>query len=176
MISGTTDSHRTLSAEERSAIAEIEATTNILKLVTRLTKMRFAGIAKFTDSEWITCSVYDPGNLGIEAGIALALETTLCSEFCSNPEALFIPEISKSDRYSSRWVVKHYALESYAGVPIFLPDGTLYGALCVLDSQAVAFEDPDLREALALFARLIGCIFFTNMTSDEHAFCLANRT
>lgn len=158
-----------LSAEERSAIAEIEATTNILKLVTRLTKMRFAGIAKFTDSEWITCSVYDPCNLGIENGIALPLEKTLCSEFCNDPTALFISQISKSEKYSGRWVVKRYALESYAGVPIFLPDGVLYGALCVLDSEAVAFEDPDLREALALFARLIGCLFFTSMTCDEHS-------
>lgn len=164
MISGVNPPHQLLSADERSAIAEIEATTNVLKLVTHLTKMRFAGIAKFTDSEWITCSVFDPGDLGIEAGIALALETTLCSEFCSNPEALFISEISKSERYSARWVVKQYELESYAGVPIFLPDGSLYGALCVLDTKAVAFEDPHLREALGLFARLIGCIFFTNIT------------
>lgn len=51
MVSSVTAAHRLLSADERAAIAEIEATTNILKLVTRLTGMRFAGIAKFTDLE-----------------------------------------------------------------------------------------------------------------------------
>lgn len=152
-----------LNAEERAAIAEIEATTNVLKLVTRLTKMQFAGICKFTDSEWITCSVYDPSNLGFESDVALPLDSTLCSEIYKTSEALFIPEISKIELYSVRPVVKQYALESYAGVPIFLPDGRLYGSLCVLDTQSVFFEDLDLRESLGLFARLIGCIFFANL-------------
>lgn len=164
MLAELNSAHRLLTVEERCAIAEIEATTNVLKLVTRLTGMRFAAIAKFTETQWITCSVYDPCNLGIEAGIAFDLETTICSEFCTNPEALFISQISQSDRYSVRPVVKRFDLESYAGIPVFLPDGRLYGALCVLDSDPVTFEDEDLREALGLFARLVGCVFYANLT------------
>ncbi len=156
-----------LSQDERAAIAEIEATTNVLKLVTRLTHMRFAGIAKFTDAEWITCSVYDPEHLGIGAESAVSLETTLCSEFRRDPQVLFIPQISADRRFASRLIVRQYALESYAGAPIFLPDGRLYGALCALDTNAVAFDDPDLGETLTLFARLIGCIFFANLTDDQ---------
>ncbi len=57
-----------LSADERAAIAEIEATTSILQLVTRLTGMRFAGIAKFTDLEWVVCSVHDPYGNGDQCG------------------------------------------------------------------------------------------------------------
>lgn len=159
--------HALLTAQERAAIAEIEATTNILKLVTRLTKMRFAGIAKISDVEWITCCVYDPTHLGIEAGDTLALESTLCSELCNAPQALFIEQISRHERYAARPVVKEYNLESYAGVPIFLPDGQLYGALCALDSQATVFDDPNLGETLTLFARLIGCIFFANQVDAE---------
>lgn len=155
-----------LSAEERSAIAEIEATTNILQLVTRLTGARFAGIAKFTETEWIVCSAYDPIELGINAGDALELETTLCSEFRRDPQVLFLPQISQDGRFSTRPVVKQYSIESYAGAPVFLPDGRLWGALCALDSRAVLFDDPDLADTLALFARLIGCIFYANLTVD----------
>ncbi|WP_268796427.1 GAF domain-containing protein [Pseudomonas huanghezhanensis] len=169
MVQGSTSTHSLLTNHERSAIAEIEATTNILKLVTRLTNLRFAGIAKFTDVEWVTCSVYDTGLLGIEAGEALALETTLCSEFCIDPKALFISHISQHERYAARPVVKQYALESYAGVPIFLPNGQLYGALCALDSRPMVFDDPNLSETLELFARLIGCIFFANLPDTEQA-------
>lgn len=156
-----------LTTEERSAIAEIEATTNILRLVTRLTGMRFAGIAKFTDADWIACSVYDPTDLGIDDGDVFKLETTLCSEFCVNPEALFVPQISKNGRYANRPVVKRYAIESYAGVPVHLPNGQLYGALCALDSDVTLFDDPDLAETLTLFARLIGCIFFANISETD---------
>ncbi|AHG41546.1 diguanylate cyclase [Pseudomonas syringae CC1557] len=157
-----------LTAEERSAIAEIEATTNVLRLVTRLTGMRFAGISKFTETDWIVCSVYDPTGLGIEDDDVFELETTLCSELCTKPEALFIPQISQNAWYANRPVVKRFAIESYAGVPIFLPDGQLYGALCALDSHATSFDDPDLAETLTLFARLIGCIFFANITEPDH--------
>ena len=153
--------HSVLNLNERSALAEMEAITSILKLVTRLTGMRFAGIAKFTETDWIVCSAYDPMHMGIEAGDTLELEITLCSELRRDPKALFIPKISEDGRYSSRAVVKRYAIESYAGVPIFLPNGQLYGALCALDSRSILFEDPELEETLALFATLIGCVFFT---------------
>ncbi|CRM32601.1 GAF domain-containing protein [Pseudomonas fluorescens] len=156
-----------LSADERAAIAEIEASTNILKLVTRLTGMRFAGIAKFTDLEWVVCSAYDPMQMGIHVDDVLDLETTLCSEFCVNPQTLFVPQISVDGRFASRPVVKQYAIESYAGAPIFLPDGRLFGALCALDSRATLFDDPNLPETLSLFARLIGCIFYANLAPAD---------
>ena len=155
-----------LSADERSAIAELEATSAILQLVTRLTGMRFAGIAKFTETDWIVCSAYDPIHLGIECGDTLELEITLCSELRRDPKALFIPKISEDGRYSNRPVVKRYAIESYAGAPIFLPDGRLYGALCALDSRPMLFDDPCLEGTLTLFARLIGCIFFASLSPD----------
>ncbi|MGZ0715181.1 GAF domain-containing protein [Pseudomonas palleroniana] len=167
MIPSVNPTHSFLSPEERAAIAEIEATTSILQLVTRLTSMRFAGIAKFTDLKWIVCSVYDTANMGIHVDDVLDLETTLCSEFCINPHALFIPQVSQDGRFCTRPVVKRYAIESYAGAPIFLPDGRLFGALCALDSRAMLFDDPNLSETLSLFARLIGCIFFANLTAAE---------
>jgi len=80
---------------------------------------------------------------------------------------LFIPQVSANGRFASRPVVKQFAIESYAGAPIFLPDGRLFGALCALDSQAMLFDDPNLPETLSLFARLIGCIFFANLTQSD---------
>lgn len=167
MVPSVTAAQSLLSPEERAAIAEIEATTSILHLVTRLTDMRFAGIAKFTDQEWVVCSVHDPMEMGINVDDVLNLETTLCSEFCINPQTLFIPQVSANGRFASRPVVKQFAIESYAGAPIFLPDGRLFGALCALDSQAMLFDDPNLPETLSLFARLIGCIFFANLTQND---------
>ncbi|AZE83767.1 GAF domain protein [Pseudomonas orientalis] len=167
MVPSVTYAQSLLSADERAAIAEIEASTNILKLVTRLTGMRFAGIAKFTDLEWVVCSAYDPMQMGIHVDDVLDLETTLCSEFCVNPHTLFVPQISQDGRFAARPVVKQYAIESYAGAPIFLPDGRLFGALCALDSRAMLFDDPNLPETLSLFARLIGCIFYANLAPTD---------
>lgn len=150
-----------LTPQECAAIAEIEATTSILSIVTRMTRMRFAAIAKFDNSDWVVCSVHDIGEMGINAGDTLPVEITLCSDFLTDPQALLLPDIRKSAQHRMRPVVKQYGLESYIGVPIFLPDGALYGALCALDSEPTLFENPDLADTLHLFARLIGCIFFS---------------
>ena len=160
MYDSQTEARIRLTAEEQSAIAEIEATTSILSLITRMTQMRFAAIAKFHEADWMVCSVHDTGNLGIEPGDSLPIEITLCSEFLTNPQALLLPDIRQSPRHYLRAVVKRFGLESYAGVPIFLPDGTLYGALCALDTRTVDFNNPELAETLSLFARLVGCIFY----------------
>lgn len=155
-----------LSQPERNAIAEIEATTSILRLVTRVTHMKFAAIAKFSESDWVTCSVYDPEDIGPDAGDSVPIETTICDEFRSMPTALMIPSISEVKRFAIKPIVKQYQLESYAGVPIYLPDGRLYGALCALDTQRTTLDDPDLAETLSLFSRLIGCIFYNNMQQE----------
>ncbi|MBF7143039.1 MULTISPECIES: GAF domain-containing protein [Pseudomonas] len=152
-----------LTLEERSAIAEIEATTHVLKLVTRLTGMGFAGISKFTDTQWVVCSVYDAIGLGIAPGESLDVETTLCHELQRDPRPLFLANIANHPRLAARPVVAEHRLGSYAGVPVILPDGTLYGALCALDTKATAFDDENLAETLELFARLIGCIFYANI-------------
>jgi hypothetical protein len=49
------------------------------------------------------------------------------------------------------------------------PLGAIYeiGALCALDSRAMLFDDPNLPETLSLFARLIGCIFYANLTPAD---------
>jgi len=167
MISEAPVFHALLTQEERSAIAEVEATTSVLALITRMTQMRFAAIAKFHETDWVVCSVHDTGDFGINAGDILPLEITLCSEFLTDPQALLLPSIKTSLKHGMRAVVKRYDLESYAGVPIFLPDGTLYGALCAFDSRSVAFESPELAECLGLFARLVGCIFYGSGYLDK---------
>ncbi|MBF8780563.1 GAF domain-containing protein [Pseudomonas fulva] len=159
--------HQFLSAEERAVISQIEATTNVLRLVTRVTQMRFAAIAKLTDSEWITCSVYDPGQLGIDPGESAPIDTTICSEFKRNPQAFHIPDIDRHERFAHKAIVRKFGLRSYVGAPILLPDGRMYGALCALDSKPSPSEDPDTAETLGLFARLIGCIFYADLQDHD---------
>jgi hypothetical protein len=60
-------------------------------------------------------------------------------------------------------VVKQYLIESYAGAP-FSSRRTTVGRTVCLGLRAVIFDDPDLADTLGLFARLIGCIFYSNLT------------
>ncbi|WP_249039774.1 GAF domain-containing protein, partial [Pseudomonas marginalis] len=135
MMHGERPEVEDINSEERSALAEVEGTAMILCLVTRITGMRFAAISKFAEGNLVVYSVHDPQHLGIiTAGQSYELEEMICSELRHHPMPLFIPKVSADKRSASRAVVKKYEIESYIGVPIFLPDGRLYGTLCVLDS------------------------------------------
>ena len=112
-----------LSLAERAAIAEIEGTTNLLTLVTRLTQMRCAAIAKFSETDWVACAVYDEIHFGIQPGDPVPLDTTLCNDVRRDRRPLAIPSLSQDPSYSDRATPKKFGFESYIGVPIFLPDG-----------------------------------------------------
>ncbi len=84
---------------------------------------------------WMTCLTWKP---------PCAASSALIHRPCSFRRS------AQNGRFASRPVVKQFAIESYAGAPIFLPDGRLFGALCALDSQAMLFDDPNLPETLSL--------------------------
>ncbi|WP_226503120.1 GAF domain-containing protein [Pseudomonas sp. MWU16-30317] len=156
-----------LSRAERAAIAEIESTTNLLTLVTRLTQMRCAAISKFSETDWIACAVHDEIHFGIQPGDAVALDTTFCNDIRLDPRPLIIPSVSQDKRYSGRPTPQKLGFESYIGLPIFLQNGDVFGTLCVMDSRATLLEDPDLIETLSIFSRLIGCIFSSHRELAE---------
>ncbi|WP_426139889.1 GAF domain-containing protein [Pseudomonas sp. DWP3-1-2] len=144
-----------LTDAEVAAIAEVEATSNILKLVTRLTSLRFAAIAKVTDQRWIACAVMDEINFGVEPGSELDLETTICNELRAHRTPVVISCASKDPVYSSHPLPKRYRFESYFSVPIILADGTFFGTLCGIDPLPAKLDDPDLLHTLVIFAKLI---------------------
>ena len=66
-----------LSCNEIFVIAEVEAVSNVLEVVTRLTGMRFAAFSHMTETHWTACAVHDELQFGISAGDALDIERTL---------------------------------------------------------------------------------------------------
>lgn len=148
-----------ISREERNAIAEIEATTEILKLVVRLTGMRFAAIAKFSDDDWVACSVNDQISLGIRTGESFPLEQSMCSNMIAERKTLYVPSISHDERYRSNISSQVYGFDSCISVPIFVHSDELFGALCVLDPSAQLDQSHETLEVLQIFCNLIGRIF-----------------
>lgn len=152
-----------LTDAEVAAIAEVEATSNILRLVTRLTSMRFAAIARVTDQRWIACAVRDEIHFGVGPGDELAIEQTVCNEVRQHHAQVVISKVSEDPQFMSHPLPKLYGFESYFSLPIVLADGTFFGTLCALDPLPARLDDPDLIQTLEIFARLIG------VTLDLHA-------
>ncbi|WP_235437093.1 GAF domain-containing protein [Pseudomonas trivialis] len=137
------------------AIAEIETTSNILRLTTRLTGMRFSAISKMTDRHWVACAVHDELQFGMEVGDELLVEATLCNQLRANRRAIVIEHASQDPVFWEHPLPKEHGFESYISLPIVFSDGTLFGTLCALDVMPKKLENPHMVEILTIFTRLI---------------------
>ncbi|HEY5850829.1 MAG TPA: GAF domain-containing sensor histidine kinase [Lysobacter sp.] len=143
-------------AHDIDAIARITAVPNILEAVTSMTGMRFAAVAKVSETQWITCAVRDGISFGLVPGAELPLETTICNEIRQHHQPVVFGHASTHPHYGQHHTPRLYGLESYISVPIFRTDGTFFGTLCAIDSAPADLDNPNIVATLQLFAELIG--------------------
>jgi hypothetical protein len=67
-----------------------------------------------------------------------------CAAVVQTREKLIIPDATKSDFWKESEGAKE-GLIAYAGVPIFHPDGDIFGSICLFDRKPNNFEGPILR-------------------------------
>jgi GAF domain-containing protein len=151
-----------LSDEENAAakrdvdlVARMPAVANILEEVSRATGMRFATVARVSDSRWTACAVYDTIDYGLRAGQDIALETTICNEIRKHGRTVVFNHASTHPLFASHPTPALYGFESYISVPIYLADGRFFGTLCAVDPQPRELSQPTVQ-LLERFARAIG--------------------
>ena len=142
-------------ARDIAAINRIEAVPTILKAVTHTTGMRFAAVARVTDSRWTACAVYDGIEFGLQPGGELALEATFCNEIRQSGKPVVFSQASTDPVFASHPLPPLYGFESYISVPITRADGRFFGTLCALDPLPAKLDDPRVLHTLELFAQLI---------------------
>lgn len=138
-----------------AAVQQIEAVPKILEVVCRTTGMRFAAVARVTDSRWICCAVRDEIAFGLAPGGELKVETTLCHEIRQHREPVVIDHVAKDTVYCNHHTPALYGLQSYISMPIFLADGSFFGTLCAIDPEPHVLNTPETLGMFKLFAELI---------------------
>jgi signal transduction histidine kinase len=138
-----------------TAIAGIAAVPTILDVVCRSTGMGFAAVARVTEDRWIACALRDTIAFGLEPGGELQVKTTLCNEVRAGREAVIIDDVAEDPDYCGHPTPALYGFRSYISMPIFLPDGTLFGTLCAIDPKPARLNTPETVGMFRLFADLI---------------------
>jgi signal transduction histidine kinase len=136
-------------------IAGITSVPAILEVVCRSTDMRFAAVARVTESRWVACSVRDDIAFGLKPGDELGIEATFCDTVRRQGEAVVIDHVAEDDVYSAHPIPAQYGFQSYISVPIVLADGTFFGTLCGLDPKPAQLRNPKVLGMFRLFAELI---------------------
>jgi signal transduction histidine kinase len=148
-----------------AAVARISAVPMILEVVSQVTGLRLALIARVTQRSWTACAVLDRMEFGLAVGDHLDVATTLCSEVRDTHEAIIIEHASREPDFSTHPTPRMYGFESYIAVPIFRPNGEYFGNVCALDSAPAALRDAKTLTMMRLFSELISL----QLTVEEEA-------
>jgi len=138
------------------AVARIDAVPSILEIACRITGLRFAAVARVTDTNWIACAVRDEISFGLNVGGELPLETTICDEIRLSHTGVIIDHVSKDATFCDHHTPKRYGFESYISIPIIKRDGSFFGTLCALDPLPAKLSEPGISATFQNFAKLIG--------------------
>jgi signal transduction histidine kinase len=136
-------------------VSRIPAVPTILEMVTRITGMRFAAVARVTRERWIACSVLDQIDLGLKPGDELRIETTICNKIQQSREPVIIDHVEQDPYWSQHRIPRMYGFQSYISVPIILSNGQMFGTLCAIDPKPAHPTSPEVLGTFRLFAELI---------------------
>ncbi len=139
-----------------AAVQRISAVPIILEIVTKMTGMRFAAVARVTDTTWAACAVLDKIEFGLKKGDELELGTTICDEIRQHHRPVVFGHASSDPHWSTHHTPRIYKLESYISIPIFRANKEFFGTLCAIDPSPADLSDSTVIGTMKLFAELIG--------------------
>jgi len=80
-------------------IQRISAVPAILQTVSETTGLRFAAVARVSETSWTACAVLDRIEFGLKVGGELDVTTTLCSEIHTSQQPIIITQVSADPDY-----------------------------------------------------------------------------
>lgn len=144
-ICATKATEDTAATHDVDLVTRMPRVTAILEEVSRVTGMRFATVARVSDTRWTACAVLDSIDFGLRAGQDLVLETTICNEIRTHGQTVTFDHASTHPLYSKHPTPALYGFESYISVPIYQANGQLFGTLCAVDPQPRTLDQATIQ-------------------------------
>jgi len=142
-------------ATDIATIGRISAVPAILQVISEMTGLRFAAVARVTEDSWTACAVLDRLDFGLPVGGELDLNTTLCHEIRSSHTSVVIDKASEDPLYRDHHTPRIYQFESYISVPVFRTDGRFFGTICALDPEPAQLRSSTIQSTMESFARVL---------------------
>ncbi|RON34066.1 histidine kinase [Pseudomonas frederiksbergensis] len=142
-------------AADIATIGRISAVPAILRVISELTGLRFAAVARVTEDSWTACAVLDRLDFGLKVGDELDLVSTLCNEIRQGHHSVVIDKASEDPLYRDHHTPQTYQFESYIAVPILRTDGRFFGTICALDPNPAPLKSSTILSTMESFARML---------------------
>ncbi|GAB3702251.1 HAMP domain-containing sensor histidine kinase [Spirosoma flavus] len=142
-------------ARDIERIQRIPIIPTLLNVICETTGMGFAAVARVTEDRWITCSVRDDIQFGLQPGSELTIQTTICNEIRDSHQPVVIEHVQQNERFCNHHTPAMYGFQSYISFPIILKSGEFFGTLCAIDPRPAQLESTKIRGLFAAFTELI---------------------
>ncbi|MBP1125785.1 MULTISPECIES: GAF domain-containing sensor histidine kinase [Pseudomonas] len=142
-------------AADIATIGRISAVPAMLQVISDMTGLRFAAVARVTDDTWTACAVLDHLEFGLGVGGELDLTTTICHEIRGSHVSVVIDKASEDPLYHDHHTPRIYQFESYISVPVFRTDGRFFGTICALDTNPANLRSSAIQSTMESFARVL---------------------
>jgi signal transduction histidine kinase len=149
--------------DDIAAVARIGAVPTILRVMSQITGLRLALVARVTQDQWTACAVLDQMGFGLDVGDHVEVATTLCSRVRDTHLPVIIEHASAEPEFCDHPTPRMYGFESYIALPIFRAGGEYFGTICALDARPATLRDDRTVATIQLFAELIS----TQLTAEE---------
>jgi EAL domain-containing protein (putative c-di-GMP-specific phosphodiesterase class I) len=118
----------------------------ILELACRHLHMDLAFLAQFTDGEQLCRGLAgDAASFGWQLDESVPLSETYCRLMVSGAIPNAIPDTTAEPAVRDLSATVQGGIRSYVGVPVHLPDGSLYGTLCTVSHTSQSVDEKDAR-------------------------------
>jgi EAL domain-containing protein (putative c-di-GMP-specific phosphodiesterase class I) len=155
--------------------ADPHAVTNggmhkILQLARRHLHMDVAFVAEFSDGDQVYRGLAgDADSFGFAINDRVPLPETYCRLMTSGKVPNAIPDTAAEPAVGDLRVTVKAGIASYVGVPVHLPDGSLYGSLCTVSHTTQPVDEKDARFLMMLAELLAGEVQADQERSVERA-------
>lgn len=112
----------------------LERWQSIANMMAEVIEVSYAVISKIDPPRYEILKVNEANPKGLKTGDGFALTDTYCQTVFSEQKKLVIPNALKDRLWHDHPEVKAGFI-SYLGFPIFLPNGAVFGTICILDTQ-----------------------------------------
>lgn len=140
---------------DSATISRIQVVPAILQVISETTGLRFAAVARVTETRWTALAVLDTLGFGIKIGDELDARSTLCGEIRRTHRTIVIDKASEDATYLDHPAPRTYGFESYIAVPVFRSDGSFFGTICAFDPQPQSLKGSAIQPMMEAFARLL---------------------
>lgn len=118
-------------------------------------------------NDWIVLSAYDHG-YGVNSGDVFQWADSFCSRMVQGDGPNIAPQSQQIPAYAAAPIGRQIPIQAYIGLPLYFPDGSLFGTLCAIDPNPQSEQLQTELAMLELLVQLLSSLLHQELQAQEN--------